>query len=369
MRWTAALVCLVLMVTSACEASPDTYESTTSTRVRAETGSGLTPGDGVANAVAATGGTARSATACRHRRVADDPLRRGRSDRGLLDGSERSTGHAPRVEGLDRRSPLPGLRVPPRRLRRRDRAPGVDVTDRPRRPVRPARSSSLRRPAPWWRRGSESLTVDTVGLAAWLLRAPAPRRFGLGEPDPLRGVLADDAGTVALVAPVTTWQAYNLWGGYSLYEGPAGDRRSWAVSFDRPYAGVGGMNDFRTAVVPIVVQAERSGVPAVLPRQHRPAGRRPARRRSGLRLHGPRRVLDADHADTVQTARDAGTNLAFLGANTMYWRVRLEDRGTGAHRLMTGYRDDAALDPLRDERPARRPHGSGTRPRHGRRTS
>ena len=25
------------------------------------------------------------------------------------------------------------------------------------------------------------------------------------------------AGTVALVAPVTTWQAYNRWGGYSLY--------------------------------------------------------------------------------------------------------------------------------------------------------
>ena len=34
------------------------------------------------------------------------------------------------------------------------------------------------------------------------------------------------AGTVALVAPVTTWQAYNAWGGYSLYEGPAGDREA-----------------------------------------------------------------------------------------------------------------------------------------------
>ena len=33
--------------------------------------------------------------------------------------------------------------------------------------------------------------------------------------------------------------------------------------------------------------------------------------------------------DEVMRARDAGTNLAFLGANTMYWRVRLEDRPTG----------------------------------------
>ena len=51
MRWTAALACLVLMVTSACGASPDTHESTTSTWVRAETGAGLVPGEGVVPAV------------------------------------------------------------------------------------------------------------------------------------------------------------------------------------------------------------------------------------------------------------------------------------------------------------------------------
>ena len=67
--------------------------------------------------------------------------------------------------------------------------------------------------------------------------------------------------TVALVTPVTTWQAYNEWGGYSLYAGPTGDRRAWAVSFDRPYHRVGGMNSFRTAVMPIVVRAEASGEP------------------------------------------------------------------------------------------------------------
>jgi hypothetical protein len=53
----------------------------------------------------------------------------------------------------------------------------------------------------------------------------------------------------------------------------------------------------------------------------------------------------------VVSARDAGTNLAFLGANTMYWRIRLDDRTTGPLRLQTGYRHDAHLDPLRDERP------------------
>ena len=53
----------------------------------------------------------------------------------------------------------------------------------------------------------------------------------------------------------------------------------------------------------------------------------------------------------VTKARDAGTNLAFLGANTMYWRVRLEDRPTGPARVMVGYRSDAHQDPARDARP------------------
>ena len=160
------------------------------------------------------------------------------------------------------------------------------------------------------------------------------------------------AGTVAIVVPVTTWQAYNVWGGYSLYEGPSGDRRSWAVSFDRPYAGVGGMNDFRSAVVPIVVRAERTGVALSY--------------FANVDLDGDHDLLagvlgyvSTGHDEywtptmrtTVTTARDAGTNLAFLGANTMYWRVRLEDTAAGRNRLMTGYRDDAAVDPLRGSRP------------------
>ena len=50
--------------------------------------------------------------------------------------------------------------------------------------------------------------------------------------------------------------------------------------------------------------------------------------------------------EAVERARDGGTNLAFLGANTMYWRIRLDGR------VQTGYRSDAVLDPLRQARPA-----------------
>jgi hypothetical protein len=47
----------------------------------------------------------------------------------------------------------------------------------------------------------------------------------------------------------------------------------------------------------------------------------------------------------VERARASGTNLVFLGANTMYWRIRLGDVHGHAGRLVTGYRTDASLDP------------------------
>lgn len=45
--------------------------------------------------------------------------------------------------------------------------------------------------------------------------------------------------------PLLTYQAYNLWGGFSLYRGTAPDGtlqqplRSYAVSFDRPFLSDG----------------------------------------------------------------------------------------------------------------------------------
>ena len=146
---------------------------------------------------------------------------------------------------------------------------------------------------------------------------------------------------VALVFPVTTWQAYNDWGGYSLYEAPAGDRRSWAVSFDRPYPPPGAA-EMGFGAVPVVIAAERLGIPLAYFTNIDLDQRRGA-------LDGARAYVSSGHdeywtremRDHVEQARAAGTNLVFLGANTMYWRVRLERAG----RVVVGYRSDAALDP------------------------
>jgi hypothetical protein len=71
-------------------------------------------------------------------------------------------------------------------------------------------------------------------------------------------------GRVLLVHAVTTWQAYNTWGGYSLYQGAGGsadyDNRAYVVSLDRPFDG-NGATKFLAYERPVVVLAERLGIP------------------------------------------------------------------------------------------------------------
>ena len=206
--------------------------------------------------------------------------------------------------------------------------------------------------APWRR----SLTFDTTGWEPGFYVLELRTWLGWETAVPYVVSSLSAVGTVALVAPVTTWQAYNAWGGYSLYAGPAGDRRSWAVSYDRPYNLMTGANDYRTAAIPVILRAERlhhrRGIPLsyftnVDLDQHPGA------------LDGAHGYVSMGHDEywtpamrkAVEAARRGGTNLAFLGANTMYWRIRLEDRATGPARLQVGYRSDAVLDPLRATRP------------------
>ena len=203
--------------------------------------------------------------------------------------------------------------------------------------------------APWRR----SLTIDTSEWPAGYYALKLRTASGFEKLVPY--VVSSDsaAGTVALVAPVTTWQAYNAWGGYSLYDGPDDDARSFAVSFDRPFGGYMGANDFRSAAFPIVVRAEKLGVPLSY------FTNVDVHARPGL-LSGARGYVSLGHDEywtptmrrEVMQARDAGTNLAFLGANTMYWRIRLSDGPSGPNRTVTGYRDNAFEDPLREEQPA-----------------
>jgi hypothetical protein len=205
--------------------------------------------------------------------------------------------------------------------------------------------------APWHR----SLTIDTAGWPTgfYVLKLTTPSGDASQVPYVVSSSTTTD--TVVLVVPVATWQAYNVWGGYSLYHGPPGQPPSFAVSFNRPYRGVGGLNDFRRTVVPVVVQAESSGVALSyltdMDLQQHPRV-----------LDGARGYVSVAHSEywtvrmrsAVLRARRKGTNLAFLGANTEYWRIRLSRSaaGRGADRLETGYHYYATLDPERASHPS-----------------
>ncbi|HEX6246687.1 MAG TPA: N,N-dimethylformamidase beta subunit family domain-containing protein [Nocardioidaceae bacterium] len=202
--------------------------------------------------------------------------------------------------------------------------------------------------APWRR----SLVLPTRGWpeGAYVLKLIASSGFQAHVPFFVRS--ASSRGKVALVAPVTTWQAYNDWGGYSLYKGRSGDRRAWAVSFDRPYPAPGA-GEMMYGVRPVVVRAERLGIPlAYMTNVDLAARRRILRGARGYVSMGHDEYWTLPMRRRVLRARGHGTNLAFLGANTMYWRIRLEDRNSRPRRVVVGYRSDAHLDPMRYIRPA-----------------
>ena len=195
--------------------------------------------------------------------------------------------------------------------------------------------------APW----QPSLNVGTAGWPPgdYLLRLVAsngPERY---VPITLRS--RSTAGKVVLLTGVTTWQAYNLWGGYDLYDGPHGFRdRSYAVSFDRPYDQTGAAL-FLYFDQPPVALAESTGVPLAYETDL------DLDKHPGL-LAGARAVISLGHDEyysaamraALLAARNAGTNLAFLGANAMYRHIRLVPSLLGPDRIEIAYKV-ARLDP------------------------
>ncbi|GAA1951074.1 hypothetical protein GCM10009738_25650 [Kitasatospora viridis] len=197
-----------------------------------------------------------------------------------------------------------------------------------------------------------SLTVPTDGWppGAYLLRLDAAS--GGKRWVPLTVESPSVAGRVVLVQAVTSYQAYNTWGGKNLYFGADGSfaTRARAVSFDRPYQDEDGAADFFQLEEPLVLFAERAGTPLAY-RTSIDLDQDPHA------LDGAAGVVSEGHDEywspamraTVTAARDTGSNLAFLGANAVYRRIRFES----ADRVEVNYKvpqedplygkDDAAV--------------------------
>ncbi|MGE5226262.1 MAG: N,N-dimethylformamidase beta subunit family domain-containing protein [Planctomycetaceae bacterium] len=162
-------------------------------------------------------------------------------------------------------------------------------------------------------------------------------------------VIRDDASRapIAIVNPVTTWQAYNYWGDASLYDGPSGGSsdRATVVSYDRPYdqqRGAGRLLDD----LPLIGLVESQGFDLTyltdLDLHARPGL---LRRHRGVLFTAHDEYWSTAMRSGVTKARAAGVNLAFFGANAVYWHIRVKDSPLGPGRRIVCYKS-AAEDPL-----------------------
>ncbi len=235
------------------------------------------------------------------------------------DGGRRTAALSPNV-GLPRDAPLPDLRTGMV-------AAGWPVTD-----VVTGDED--------WCTGQYVAVLELTGgpHAGTAARVPFVVRAPPGDPAP-----------ILVQTPVNTAQAYNHWGGRSLYTSNSQDQiAAVKVSFDRPIPAWAQANlNSRAPFVyelPLIRWLEREGLEAAYQTDV-------DTHRHPHTLTGRRLVVAAGHdeywtremRDGAEAALAAGTSLAFMGANICYWQIRYED----GERTIVEYRD-AALDPEPD---------------------
>lgn len=196
------------------------------------------------------------------------------------------------------------------------------------------------------------------------------REDGVEDASIIPFVVRDDASTSNIVFQTsdTTWQAYNAWGGASLYYGevpvdPAdmigylppncscgltAIGRASAVSYNRPIitntSPIGGSHDYIFGVESSAISwLEQNGYDVSY------ISGVDATRNGALLLNhdaylsvGHDEYWSAEQRANVEAARDAGVNLAFWSGNECYWKVRWESSidGSGqAYRTMVCYKE------------------------------
>jgi N,N-dimethylformamidase beta subunit-like protein len=136
--------------------------------------------------------------------------------------------------------------------------------------------------------------------------------------------------SILVQVPVNTWEAYNPWGGKSLYDSNSTGPRATRVSFERPLP-----RSYQPTwewEIQLVRFLEREGYD-VSYQTDLDTDRDPA----SLLAH--RAVLVDGHDEywtvAIRDAFDAalakGTNLGFFGANIGYWRMQYEDDQATVH--------------------------------------
>jgi hypothetical protein len=172
-------------------------------------------------------------------------------------------------------------------------------------------------------------------------------------------VVRDDSRGAALLfqSSTNTYQAYNNWGGYSLYGyNSTGGNRAYKVSYDRPYHD-DGSGDYFGWEVYFVQWAEEQGYDLTywtdVDTEANPN-----------RLLGVKGFLAVGHDEywtrtmynAAQNALNSGVSLGFFGGNDVYWQARFESSASGAaDRVLVSYKTSDvpnSVDPITASNPA-----------------
>ncbi len=199
-----------------------------------------------------------------------------------------------------------------------------------------------------------------------------------GKQSYINFVVRDDkrSSDILFQTSVTTYQAYNNWGGMSLYRWNSKGKQATKVSFNRPYAaspnpaaayGVGA-GEFLTNFQPqrrtsnagweynMVRWLERSGYDVSYctdidtHENHRVVreGKRILSMHKAFFSVGHDEYWSWQMRHNVEVAKDKGLSLGFFSANTCYWQIRFEPSKVtkDINRTIVSYKESAALDPF-----------------------
>ena len=160
-------------------------------------------------------------------------------------------------------------------------------------------------------------------------------------------VVRDDASTANhyFQDAVTTAEAYNNWGGKSLYGfNSSNSQPAVKVSFDRPFVDGAGTGTFLWQWEYNMVRfLEREGYDVAYCTNIDTARRGTLLlRHKSFVVVGHDEYWSWDMRTNVESARTNHVNLAFFAANTCYWQIRLEANSSGtADRTIVGYKEQA----------------------------
>ena len=170
-------------------------------------------------------------------------------------------------------------------------------------------------------------------------------------------VVRDDSSHSAILLQTSdaTWQAYNTYGGNSLYQctvacppgDPAAYKSAYKVSYNRPFHTAeddsGRSWLFTGPEYPMIRYLERNGYD-VSYTSSADVGRNPAllKNHKVFMSSGHDEYWSASQRSAVEAARDAGVNLAFFTGNEMFWKTRWEPSADGTNtqdRTLVSYKD------------------------------